>query len=133
MASCTPTTTARAAATNSAVPFSIPTNRFGRECGDASGPSDWDTALAPDVFPCVALLLGVRILGSLARLECCAGTGFASASSSTADPSFIPFAASLVRFSLDGIYLSFEMEACTKGHYSARRDYKRLAEPPFDE
>src|SRR5580765_1955693 len=86
MASCTPTTTARAAATNSAAPFSIPTNRLGRECGDSSGPSDRDTVLAPDVFPCVALLLGVRILGSLARLECCAETGFASVFPSTGGP-----------------------------------------------
>src|SRR6185503_10658485 len=89
MASCTPTTTARTAATNSAAPFSIPTNRLGRECGDSSGPSDRDTVLAPDVFPCVDLLLGVRILGSLARLECCAETGFASVSPS-APPPFTP-------------------------------------------
>lgn len=43
-------------------------NRFGRECGDSSGGPDRDTAPAPDVFPCVALLLGFRMLGSLARL-----------------------------------------------------------------
>jgi hypothetical protein len=50
-------------------------NLLGRECSDASGSSKLDIVLAPDAFSCVALLLDFRMVGSLARLECCAGTG----------------------------------------------------------